>query len=325
MEQEPISIPTLERYCLFPIVYHDIWKLYKEQQEKYWIAEEIDFSEDRKSWLTLNKEEQNFISVVLAFFSNSDGIVLENLSTRFMKEINIPEAQSFLSIQAAIESIHIETYNLCIDAVIQDTKEKIDLFKAIQTNPIVQPKMQWALKWMKDNSLAHVLVAFCCIEGLFFCSSFASIFWLRKRQKLRGICFSNEKVISDESIHVRFDALMYSKYIKNKLPTEEIYEIVKEAVAIEQKFARDALPVKLIGINAEMMCQYICKVADVVLDLLGVEPLYKVENPFDWMVGLGLLGKANFFEKRVAEYQKSRQENDIRQNIMTELGSELDF
>ena len=323
---EPISIATMERYCLFPIVHHDIWQLYKTQQEKFWLAEEVSFTEDRKSWQTLNEDEQKFIGITLAFFANSDNVVLENVSTRLMKEICIPEAQAFLSLQSAIEMIHVETYNLCIDNVIQDTKEKMDLFKAVQTNPIVQPKIEWAMKWMKtDQSLAHVLVGFAIVEGIFFASSFASIFWLRKRQKLPGVCFANEKIVEDESLHVRFDALMYRNYIQNKLSTEEIYKIVEEAVELEHQFVEKALPVKLIGMNSELMKQYVCKVADVVLSLLGVSPLYNVENPFEWMVGLGLLGKSNFFEKRVAEYGKPRKENEIRENTINQLGTELDF
>jgi ribonucleotide reductase beta subunit family protein with ferritin-like domain len=322
---EPISIPNYDRYCLFPIQHPDIWNLYRLHEQKFWTAEEIDFGEDKQSWATLNSDEQLFISVTLAFFANSDNIVLENLGTRFMKEMCIPEAQSFLAFQCCMENIHVHTYNLCIDAVIQDSKQKIALFKAISTNPIVQPKLQWALKWIESSkSMAHRVVAFAVVEGVFFSSSFASIFWLRKRQKLPGICFANEKIVEDESIHVRFAALIYNKHIKYKLPESEVYALVQEAIEIEHKFVEDALPVKLIGMNSGMMKQYVCKVADVVLSLLGLKPLYNVENPFSWMAGLGLIGKSNFFEKRVAEYSKVSQETEIRNNI-SKLGDDLDF
>lgn len=323
---EPISQPDDARYCLFPIKHQDIWDLYKLHEQKFWTAEEVDFGEDMASWKTLNKNEQMFISVTLAFFANSDNIVLENLSTRFMKEICLPEAQSFLSFQGCMENIHVVTYNLCIDSVIDDTKEKHDLFRAITTNPIVKPKLDWAIKWTESKgSLAHRIVAFAAVEGIFFSSSFASIFWLRKRQKLPGICFANEKIVEDESIHVRFAALIYNKYIKYKLTTEEVHSIIREAVEIEHQFVTDALPVKLIGMNSEYMKQYVCKVADVVLSLLGVPPLYNVSNPFEWMVGLGLVGKSNFFEKRVAEYSKVSEEKEIRETGIEQLGEDLDF
>lgn len=325
LNMEPISKETPDRYCLFPIQHQDLWDLYRIHEQKFWTAEEIDFSEDRQSWGTLNKDEQVFISVTLAFFANSDNIVLENLGTRFMKEICLPEAQSFLAFQCAMENIHVQTYNLCIDTVIQDPKEKNDLFRAVSNNPIVQPKLQWAMKWIESQkSLAHRVVAFAAVEGIFFSSSFASIFWLRKRQKLPGICFANEKIVEDESIHVRFAAVIYNRYIKHKLPLSEVYSIIGEAVEIEHKFVEDALPVKLIGMNSLLMKQYVCKVADVVLSLLGVEPLYKSENPFPWMVGLGLVGKSNFFEKRVAEYTKISNEKEIRSSLIN-LGTDLDF
>jgi ribonucleotide reductase beta subunit family protein with ferritin-like domain len=326
--EEPVSCDDPERFCLFPIVNTDIFELYKLQEQKFWTAEEVDLSEDAKSFATLNANEQMFISVTLAFFANSDNVVLENLNQRFMKEIKLPEAQLFLSLQGCIEGIHVVTYNMCIDTVIQDPVQKRNLFKAISQNPIVQPKMEWAIRWIHSGkSLAHRIVAFAAVEGIFFSSSFASIFWLRKRQKVPGICFSNEKIVEDESIHVRFAALIYNKYIKYKLTTEEVHGIIREAVDIEHRFVSDALPVKLVGMNSTFMKQYVCKVADVVLTLLGVEPLYNATNPFDWMVGLGLMGKSNFFEKRVSEYVKPTKETSIRSSNVefTELGTNLEF
>jgi ribonucleotide reductase beta subunit family protein with ferritin-like domain len=323
---EPISIQDDSRFCLFPIKNHDVWDLYKRHVQKIWTVEEVDLSEDYKSWKTMNPDEQHFVSVTLAFFANSDNVVLENLATRFTQEICIPEASAFLSIQGFMETVHVETYNLCIDALILDSQKKIDLFKAIETNPIVQPKLEWAIKWIESSkSLAHRLVAFAAVEGIFFASSFASIFWLRKRQKLPGVCFANEKIVEDESLHVRFASMIYKNYIKNKLSTEEVYEIINEAVEIEKRFARESLPVKLIGMNNDLMQQYVCKVADVVLDLLGEKPFYQVKNPFSWMEGLGLVGKSNFFEKRVAEYVKVSNETSIRSSQIHKLGEELDF
>jgi ribonucleoside-diphosphate reductase subunit M2 len=322
---EPVSIPNDNRYCLFPIVNEKVWRLYKLQQQKYWTAEEVDFSKDKKSWLTMTVEEQDFISMTLAFFANSDNVVLENLMSRFEQDLCIPEAQAFLSIQSAIETVHVETYNLCIDSVIDDRKKKISLFRAVSTSPIVRPKLDWAMKWINSKaSLAHRLVAFVAIEGIFFSSSFASIFWLRKRQKVPGICFANEKIVEDESLHVRFTALMYNDFIQNKLTTAEIHDIIREAVEIEHHFVCEALPVKLIGMNQKLMKQYVCKVADVTLDLLNTEPLYNVSNPFTWMLGLGLMGKANFFEKRVAEYVKIQDETQIR-DLTLDLTNDINF
>ena len=326
LEQEPITVEDESRFCLFPIENEDIWKLYKLHEQKFWTAEEVDFSGDLESWKTLNKQEQDYISVTLAFFANSDNIVLENLATRFMKEIQLPEETAFLSFQSAMETVHVTTYNMCIDVLIQDKQKKEDLFTAITTNPIVQPKLKWTLKWANsEKSLAHRLIAFCAVEGIFFSSSFASMFWLRKRQKLPGVCFANEKIVEDESLHVRNMVMLYKNYIKYKLDEKTVHNIIRDAVEIEHQFTCDALPVKLIGINQDLMKQYVCNVADTILELLGVSKIYNVENPFTWMVGLGLMGKANFFEKKVAEYNRISKEDTIRTEYVVGLGNDLDF
>ena len=313
------------RYTLFPIVEQDIWYLYKQQLQKFWTHDEIDFSCDAASWATLNEDEQRFVSTTLAFFANSDNIVLENISARFACELTLPEARLFLSLQAAVEGVHVVTYNMCIEAVVHNPSERTTLFKAIEHNPVVQPKTDWARRWAtSDHTLAHRLVAFAAVEGIFFASSFASLFWLRLRQKVPGICFANEKIVEDESLHVRFAAAMYRGHTP-PLPDDVVYGIVRQAVEIEVAFVRDVLPVRLIGMNSELMVQYVHNVADVILSLLGVPPVYHAKNPFEWMVGIGLAGKSNFFEKRVAEYAKTGDESSIRSDTLTGLGDSLDF
>jgi ribonucleoside-diphosphate reductase subunit M2 len=311
------------RYTLFPLQAPDIWHLYTQQLQKFWTHEEVDFSQDLRSWNTLSPDEQTFLSTTLAFFANSDNIVIDNISSRFASEITLPEARMFLSIQAAIEGVHVVTYNLSIDAVIADPHLKKTLFAAIHTNPIIQPKTDWALRWTgSDRSLPHRLVAFAVVEGIFFASSFASIFWLRKRQKVPGICWANEKIVEDESLHVRFASTMYRKY-HNTLDTATVQAIVAEAVDIEHRFVDGVLPVQLIGMNSTLMKQYVCNVADVILSMLGVPSLYNVSNPFEWMVGIGLMGKANFFEKRVAEYGRISCEQKIHSITIPGLSTDI--
>lgn len=293
------------RFVLFPIEYDDIWQMYKKAEAGFWTAEEIDLSPDLKDWESLNDGERHFISHVLAFFAASDGIVNENLAVNFINEVQISEAKCFYGFQIMMENIHSETYSLLIDTYIKDPKEKDKLFNALETIPCVTKKGDWALRWINSENFAERLIAFAAVEGIFFSGSFCSIFWLKKRGLMPGLSFSNELISRDEGLHCDFACLLYTKYIKNKLTAERVYEIIRDAVSIEQEFVTDALPVQLIGMNAKLMSQYIEFVADRLLVALGCSKIYNVENPFDFMEMISLQGKTNFFEKRVSEYQKA--------------------
>ncbi len=325
--QETLTEISNDRYCLYPIKNKDIYELYTMQSNKIWFVSEIDFSKDYQAWLTLTPEEQDFIALTLAFFANSDNIVIENMHKNFRSEITMTEAQFFFAAQAFIETVHVITYNECIDAVMcRDETKKRNLFNAIETSPIVQPKLEWSKKWInEDCSMGKRLIAFALVEGVFFSSSFASIFWLRKYKNIPGICFANEKIVEDEALHVLNGAILYRNHIKNKLDINEIYDMTREAVSIEHEFYENALPNKLPDINSKDMKQYVCFVTDIVLTLLGVPKLFKVQNPFEWMIGIGLLGKANFFEKRVSEYEALDNESKIRNVRIGDIGSTLDF
>jgi len=302
---EPLLDPNPERFCTFPIRYHDIWEMYKKAEASFWTAEEVDLSEDIKHWEKLNNDERHFITHVLAFFASSDGIVLENLAVRFMKDIQIPEARAFYGFQIMIENIHGEMYALLIDNYIKDPNEKHRLFKAIETVPVIKRKAEWALKWIgSERSFAERLIGFACVEGIFFSGSFCAIFWIKKRGMMPGLTFSNELISRDEGLHRDFACLLY-RHLNNKLDKSVILDIIISAVEIEKEFVCDALPVELIGMNKELMKTYIEFVADHLLSSLGVEKYYRVENPFDWMELISLQGKTNFFEKRVGEYQKA--------------------
>jgi len=302
---EPLLDANPERFCAFPIKWGSIWEMYKKAEASFWTAEEVDLSLDYKDWERLKSGEKHFIGHVLAFFASSDGIVLENLAVRFMKEIQIPEARAFYGFQIMIENVHSEMYSLLIDTYIKDSIEKNNLFRAIETIPIIKKKADWALKWISsDRSFAERLIAFACIEGIFFSGSFCSIFWLKKRNMMAGLTFSNELISRDEGLHRDFACLVYS-LLNNKLEESIILDIVKSAVTIEQEFICDALPVSLVGMNKSMMSDYITFVADHLLISLGLPKHYNIPNPFDWMELISLQGKTNFFEKRVAEYQKA--------------------
>jgi ribonucleotide reductase beta subunit family protein with ferritin-like domain len=302
---EPILDTNPNRFVILPIHYNDIWKMYKDQMACFWTAEEIDLGQDMKDWVKLNEGEQHFIKHVLAFFAASDGIVLENLATRFMTEIQIPEARCFYGFQMAMENIHSETYSLLIDTYIQDKSEKAFLLGAIDNIDSVAQKAEWALRWIgASNTFAERIVAFACVEGIFFSGSFCAIFWLKKRGLMPGLTFSNELISRDEGMHTDFACLIY-KHLNNKLSNETILEIVHSAVEIEKKFVTESLPVELIGMNSTLMQQYIQFCADRLLYSLGVPKFYLVENPFEWMEMISLQGKTNFFEKRVGEYQKA--------------------
>ncbi|KAL4450565.1 hypothetical protein ABPG77_000921 [Micractinium sp. CCAP 211/92] len=302
---EPLLADNDDRFVLFPIRYRDIWEFYKKAEASFWTAEEVDLGSDLKDWERLNADEKHFVSHILAFFAASDGIVLENLGARFMKEIQVPEARAFYGFQIAIENIHSEMYSLLLETYIKDSKEKDHLFHAIQTVPVVKKKAEWALKWITSaERFAERLVAFACVEGIFFSGSFCSIFWLKKRGLMPGLTFSNELISRDEGLHTDFACLLYN-LLNNKLSQERIAEIVTEAVTIEKEFICDALPVDLIGMNGRLMSQYIEFVADRLLVALGNPKAYNASNPFDWMELISLQGKTNFFEKRVGDYQKA--------------------
>jgi ribonucleoside-diphosphate reductase beta chain len=302
---EPILRENNERFVLFPIQHDKIWEMYKQAEASFWTAEEIDLAPDMKDWEGLTDGERHFISHVLAFFAASDGIVNENLVINFMQDVTIPEARCFYGFQIAIENIHAETYSLLIDTYIKDEKEKAKMFNAIDTIPCVKKKADWALKWIEDApSFAHRLIAFAAVEGIFFSGSFCSVFWLKKRGLMPGLSFSNELISRDEGLHCDFACLIYSM-LEEKLDVEEVNAIISEAVEFEKEFVSDALPVSLIGMNSDLMCEYIEFVADRLLVSLGYEKIFNAKNPFPWMEMISLQGKTNFFEKRVAEYQKA--------------------
>ena len=291
------------RYVMFPLQDQDIWKMYKKQVDCFWRAEEIDLSKDMSHWESLTNEEKYFISHILAFFAASDGIVLENLAARFMGEVQLSEARAFYGFQIAMENIHSESYSLLIDTYIKDREEKMTLFKAIDNFPCIKKKADWAIKWIQDkrSSFATRLIAFACIEGIFFSGAFCSIFWLKKRGLMPGLTFSNELISRDEALHTEFAVLLYSKLLK-KVNKSRVMEIIKEAVEIEKEFISEALPCRLIGMNGDLMCQYIEFVADRLSLQLGYDKIYNKSNPFDFMDMISIEGKTNFFEKRVSEY-----------------------
>lgn len=308
MEQrvEPLLQENPNRFVVFPLQHNDIWQFYKDSVAGFWVTEEIDLAQDIITWQEkLTEDERHFIKHVLAFFAASDGIVNENLAENMLRMVQYPEAKFFYGYQIMIENIHSETYSLLIDTYIKDPSEKDYLFHAIDHIPCVRKKAEWALRWISNGTFQQQLIAFAAVEGIFFSGSFCSIFWLKKRGLMPGLTFSNELISRDEGQHCDFACLLYNKHIVNKLPKAEVEEIIRDAVNIEKEFVTDALPVKLIGMNADLMCQYIEFVADRLLLALGNEKIYKVDNPFPFMEMISLSGKTNFFEKRVGEYKKS--------------------
>jgi ribonucleoside-diphosphate reductase beta chain len=311
MNNEPILRENPDRFVLFPIQHDDIWDFYKKQEASFWTAEEIDLAQDLTDWNEkLNDNEKHFIKNVLAFFAASDGIVNENLAENFLSEVQYTEAKFFYGFQVAMENIHSETYSLLIDTYIKDKAEKTKLFNAIETLAPVRKKADWALEWIDNGSFAERLIAFAAVEGIFFSGSFCSIFWLKKRGLMPGLSFSNELISRDEGLHCDFACLLYNDHLKNKLPKEKVTKIITDAVEIEKEFIIDSLPVKLIGMNSELMSQYIEFVADRLLVSLRCDKVYNVSNPFDFMEKISVQNKTNFFEKRVAEYKKAGVSND---------------
>ena len=300
---EPLLTPDDNRFVMFPIKHNDVWEMYQKQIDCFWRPEEIDLTKDGKDWESLNADEQYFISMILAFFAASDGIVLENLAVRFMNDVQLSEARAFYGFQIAMENIHSHTYSLLIETYIKDSIQKTKFFNAIDNFPCIKKKSDWAQKWIHDNrsSFATRLVAFACIEGIFFSGAFCSIYWLKKRGLMPGLTFSNELISRDEALHCEFAILLYSK-LQKKINKSRIHEIIKEAVEIETEFICEALPCRLIGMNSQMMTQYIQFMADRLSVQLGYDKIYNVINPFDWMLLISLDGKSNFFEKRVSDY-----------------------
>merc|ERR1719343_1056978 len=290
---------------MFPLTHTDIWEMYKKHEASFWTAEEVDLSQDLRDWERLNESEQHFVKHILAFFAASDGIVLENLASRFSTEVQIPEARAFYGFQIAMENIHSETYSLLIEQYIREPTEKEQIFNAIETMPAVRDKAQWAIQWMqKENSFAERIIAFAAVEGILFSGSFCAIYWLKKRGLMPGLTFSNELISRDEGLHTEFACLLYGM-LQNKLPDDVVHGMIRGAVATERRFICDALSCDLIGMNNELMTRYIEFVADRLLVALGHPKLFGSTNPFDWMELISLQGKTNFFEKRVGEYQKA--------------------
>ena len=303
---EPILTDNPGRFVIFPIEHHDIWKSYKEQQASIWTAEEIDLSADLNDWRNkLNDDERYFIKNVLAFFAASDGIVNENLAENFLSEVQYAEAKFFYGFQVMMENVHSETYSLLIDTYIQDPVEKDRLFNAIDNIPAVMKKAEWALNWIGSATFQERLVAFAAVEGMFFSGSFCAIFWMKKRGLLPGLCFSNELISRDEGMHCDFAVLLHNEHLANKVSEERIKEIILSALEIEKEFITESLPVRLIGMNQDLMKQYLEFVADRLLVDFGCSKVFNVTCPFDFMENIALQGKTNFFEKKVGDYQKS--------------------
>jgi ribonucleoside-diphosphate reductase beta chain len=312
---EKILEPNDKRLVALPILYPDLWDMYKNSVGSMWFAEEIDLAQDLVDWAKLNDNEKYFIKNVLAFFAASDGIVNENLCARFANEIQLFEARTFYHYQMFIEDIHSETYALLIDTYIKDTQEKDKLLNAINTIPCVKTKADWGFKWITSSeSFAQRLLAFAIVEGVFFSGSFCAIYWLKKRGLMPGLTFSNELISRDEAIHTRFASMLYNRYIQEKLPEEIVHAMFEEAMSIETNFITESIPVSLIGMNSKSMTQYVQHVADLLLQDLGYRKLYNVENPFEWMEMISLEGKTNFFEKKVAEYSKPGVGQTVAQN-----------
>ncbi len=324
MEIEPLLKEEENRYVIFPIKNDEIWKMYKRAEANFWTSEELDLSKDHSDWEKLTKDEQYYIKHILAFFAASDGIVNENLVERFCQEVKSLESKFFYGFQIAMENIHSETYSLLIDTYIKDNQEKHKLFNAIDTIPSIKKKADWALKWISDKNspFGNRIIGFAAVEGIFFSGAFCSIFWLKKRGLMPGLCHSNELISRDEGLHTEFAVLMY-KNLVNKPDSNIIYDIIKEAVEIEKEFITESFSCELLGMNNKLMTQYIECIADRLLLMFGLEKVYHSENPFDWMELIAVQGKTNFFEKRVGEYANKANPNiDQEKN---KIGFDSDF
>ena len=323
-EVEPILQENKNRFVIFPIEHHDIWEWYKNSEASFWTAEEIDLHQDLTDWTTkLNDDERYFIKHILAFFAASDGIVNENLAENFVNEVQYSEAKFFYGFQIMMENIHSETYSLLIDTYVKDEKEKADLFNALEVFPAIKKKADWALKWIDSPSFAERLIAFAAVEGIFFSGAFCSIFWLKKRGLMPGLTFSNELISRDEGVHCDFAVHLHNHHLINKVPKDRIREIIVDALNIEREFITESLPASLIGMNSKLMTQYLEFVTDRLLVELQCEKEYNTKNPFDFMDMISLQGKTNFFEKRVAEYQKAGVTNTDKES--NKISFDADF
>lgn len=313
LKEEPMLTEDPNRFVLFPLQHMDIWSFYKKALASFWTVEEVDLSQDKRDWQKLSDNERHFLKYVLAFFAASDGIVNENLVANFMNEVQYSEARCFYGFQVGIENIHSEMYSLLIDSYVTDQVEKLKLLRALENFEAIKEKANWCLQWtnQENASFAERLVAFSACEGIFFSASFCSIFWLKKRGLMPGLCFSNELISRDEGLHCDFACLLYKDHLINKLPEKTVQKIIKDAVRIEKDYVTNAIPVSLIGMNSKSMCQYVEFCADRLLHSLGVEKVYHASNPFDWMQLISLQGKTNFFEKRVGEYSKANVGNTV--------------
>ena len=322
--EEPILRKNKHRFVIFPIQHSDLWDWYKKQEACFWTAEEIDLHQDLSDWENkLNEDERYFLKHILAFFAASDGIVNENLAENFVNEVQYSEAKFFYGFQIMMENIHSETYSLLIDTYINDEKEKMNLFQAIEVFPAIKKKAEWALKWIDSPSFAERLIAFAAVEGIFFSGAFCSIFWMKKRGLLPGLTFSNELISRDEGMHRDYACHLHNTHLLNKVPKDRIKEIIIDALNIEREFITESLPVGLIGMNSRLMTQYLEFVTDHLLVELEVEKVYNVSNPFDFMDMISLQGKTNFFEKRVAEYQKAGVMNKDKES--NQISFDADF
>jgi ribonucleoside-diphosphate reductase subunit M2 len=315
---DPILTESDERFVMFPLKHADLWQMYKRSIDCFWRAEEVDLSKDAAHWIKLNQDEQYFVKHILAFFAASDGIVIENCALRFMNDVQVSEARAFYGFQIMMENIHSETYSLLIDTYVKDSIEKKQLFNALDTFPCIRKKADWALKWIGDDEadFATRLVAFACVEGIFFSGAFCSIYWLKKRGLMPGLTFSNELISRDEALHCEFAVLMHSK-LQQKCSQERIAEIIEDSVTLEKEFICEALPCRLIGMNADLMSQYIEFCADRLAVQLGCSKIYNTSNPFSWMEMISIEGKSNFFEKRVGEYALATKTKDADTFDMT--------
>ena len=321
--QEILLSEDEKRFVIFPIKQDAFWDMYKKAQANFWTAEELDLTKDLKDYIELSDDEKHFLNSILAFFAASDGIVNENLVERFCNEVQLLEAKFFYGFQIAIENIHSETYSLLIDTYIKDLTLKTKLLNAVETIPSVKKKADWALKWIGDKSdFSKRVIAFACVEGIFFSGAFCSIFWLKKRGLMPGLCHSNELISRDEGLHTEFAVLIHHT-LQNKCSDDDIYSIVKEAVMIEKEFITESLPCKLIGMNNDLMAQYIEYVADRLLLMLKLDKIYNSDNPFDWMEAISIQGKTNFFEKRVGEYSNAANPNSDSNDNIFELDEDF--
>lgn len=323
---EKILMDNPGRFVLFPIKHDDLWRLFKQQEACFWTAEEIDLGQDVYDWENkLNADEQHFVKHVLAFFAASDGIVNENLAMNFVNEVQYTEAKFFYSFQMMMENIHSETYSLLIDSYIKDKKDQDKLFNAIETIPAIKKKADWAIKWINSDSFVDRLVAFAAVEGIFFSGSFCSIFWLKKRGLMPGLTFSNELISRDEGMHCDYACHLFNNHIENKISEKRVKEIICSALEIEKEFILEALPVRLIGMNSDLMSKYLEFVTDRLLVALGCSKVYNSDNPFDFMQNIALQGKTNFFEKRVAEYQKAGVNKTSESEDLNSAFGDVDF